>query len=46
MAKKTPPRKAAAKSRAKKKTTPLKDLAPKPASTRMIVGGLRRYISS
>jgi hypothetical protein len=45
MAKKTPPsKKTKSKSGAKKKTQ-LKDLSPKPASTRMVVGGLRRYIS-
>jgi hypothetical protein len=46
MAKKTPPKKTTkAKSGSKKTTKQLKDLTPKPASTRMIVGGRRRYIS-
>jgi hypothetical protein len=47
MAKKTTPskKKAGSKAGAKKAKPKLKDLSPKPASTRMVVGGRRRYIS-
>jgi hypothetical protein len=45
MAKKTPPKKTTKAKSGSKKTKQLKDLTPKPASTRMIVGGRRRYIS-
>jgi hypothetical protein len=39
-------KKASKASQGNQKKTKIKDLAPKPASTRMVVGGRRRYITN